>query len=828
MNLIFKTSDLNMLKKNKILIENSFFAIILILLFLIINTSKAHSDDALNLLTDNFEFSIYVFDINTKEPLQDAKVVLKKDGMTGGYQFTNHNGKIKIRNIPVGKYNLLVSHDEYEDFSDTLNISENELIDSVGLKQAKTVLTDSITVTAFKQIELEPIQIKTGNQLFDAETYHSSPASGINDLIQQNTLGAVKAPTGEVHIRGHHGEFTYYLDGVPVPLGVFGGLNEVVDPKVINRMHFITGGFPAEYGGQTSAVMDIETKVPSGHLHIDFSTYIGSFLVFNGSKPFSTGLDVPLGNSEAAPGDTLGGRVGPFRAINQNGQSLSFSNHLGLLGYNISMSRQETDSRINLPVPTLYNDRGTDYFLFGKFDYPITDNDYVSLNLNYGNTNNQVPFDMIKQGFSPDNQISNNAFQTLSWYHTLSNQENSEKNLLVGVFARQGGLNFMPSLVSPVNFQFANNPTFYSLTEDRNFNTLGMRTKYDNRFSEELLLSSGLNFSETTGRENFSSRDSLLKPGPVINTDYSGSDFGLFIQSEYQPLDWFRFDAGLRYDQHIAPDVSLQYQISPRLKLNFFMDEQNTVYLYYGKLFMPTNIEGIRNLSSNITTSSQPTLPERDDLFEINYVHLFDNGFSIKAAAYYIYASPGVDDQTIGSSAVKTPVNIENVHTTGIEAGLAYTGTKIPITGYFNASLIHAYGTGAITGGFLPITSDGNGTDLDHDQRLSISAGLNYQPKDWFLNITGIYGSGLTNGNPNNIEYGTGLFDFNSGAHVSPYATFNISAGYTFHLGGESTIEPSIYINNLFDNNYLLKGAYFSAANYGERRNVVVKLAVHV
>jgi len=62
-------------------------------------------------------------------------------------------------------------------------------------------------------------------------------------------MGAARAPTGEVHIRGHHGEFTYYVDGIPVPLGVFGGLNEVVDPKAIDRATFITGGFAAEYGG---------------------------------------------------------------------------------------------------------------------------------------------------------------------------------------------------------------------------------------------------------------------------------------------------------------------------------------------------------------------------------------------------------------------------------------------------------------------------------------------------------------------------------------------------------------------------------------------------
>src|SRR5438270_526443 len=83
-----------------------------------------------------------------------------------------------------------------------------------------------------------------------AQTYHAAPTARISQLVQENVLGAVRAPTGEVHIRGQHGELTYYIDGAPIPLGVFGGLNEVVDPKVIEQSTFLTGGFPAEYGGQ--------------------------------------------------------------------------------------------------------------------------------------------------------------------------------------------------------------------------------------------------------------------------------------------------------------------------------------------------------------------------------------------------------------------------------------------------------------------------------------------------------------------------------------------------------------------------------------------------
>ncbi|MHB8336590.1 MAG: TonB-dependent receptor [Ignavibacteriaceae bacterium] len=778
---------------------------------------------------ERYSFTVMVYDASLFTPLHLAKVSLRKNGALVAWHFTDASGKMTFRGVGPGWYNLSVSFKEYDDFSDSVLIDQNHSIDSVAMQSSYMVtILNPVVVTGVRSLDVQTIQTKTGDQFFNSETFHAAPTARMTNMIQENVLGAVRSTTGEVHINGQHAEFSYYLDGIQIPLGVFGGLNEVVDPKVVKSINFMTGGFPAEYGGQIAAIMNIQTIVPSGHFHLDFSSYLGSYLVFNGTKPFAPGNEVPFGNSSNVLGDTLGGRVGPLRAINSNGQALSISNHTGSLGYFISASRQETDHRIDLPTPVLYNDHGTDIFTYGKFDYLLPNNDYLTMNLNYGKTNTEVPFDINLQGMAPDQQESSNAFETLSYFHTISSEQDHEKKFFAGILLRQGGLIYTPSLISPVNFQFAGDSSNYALAENRKFNTAGFRTTYEDRLSKDFMYETGLNFSSTTGSEKFTSRDSLDRTGPSVLTNYSGSDFGIFAEEEYQPLDWLRVDAGLRYDQHIAPNMPLQKEISPRIKFNFFIDNQNNGYLYYGRLFMPTNIEGLRTIASNVTNSGMATLPEKDDFYEATYVHTFNNGFSAKTDVFYKYSSPGVDDQSIGSSAIKTSVNIAVIKTSGIELGLSYTDPVIPFSGFLNTSLIHAYGSGAITGGFLPIDNAGTATDLDHDQRLSIVAELNYQPQDWFANFTAIYGSGLTNGNPNNITYGTGLFDFNTGAHVAPSTIINISAGYIIHLSGETTFEPSLYINNLFDHSYLLKGAFFGGASWGDRRNVMFKISLHV
>ncbi|MFI5264630.1 MAG: hypothetical protein ACHQM6_08955, partial [Candidatus Kapaibacterium sp.] len=56
----------------------------------------------------------------------------------------------------------------------------------------------------------------------------------------------------------------------------------------------------------------------------------------------------------------------------------------------------------------------------------------------------------------------------------------------------------------------------------------------------------------------------------------------------------------------------------------------------------------------------------------------------------------------------------------------------------------------------------------------------------------------------------------------------NVSAGYILNLDGGTTIEPSLFINNLLDHEHLLKGAFFSGASWEEPRSILFKLSVHL
>ena len=791
-------------------------------------SSHAFSRDHLPGAPGGIQVRITVIDAEEQLPIELAHVVLRRGGKFVADDATNPAGQVRFHDLEEGVYSITAWFVGYGTHIDTVHIDAGHTVFKVAL-HAEGTTTQEVEVTADRELAISHIDLRSGNQVFESETYHVPPTARMTTLIQESVTGAARAPTGEVHIRGQHGEFTYYVDGLPVPLGVFGGLNEVVDPAVIERATFITGGFPAEYGGQMSAVIDLNNRVPTGAFHLDASIYAGSYLVFNGTKPFSPGKEVESGPSSPVPGDTLGGRVGPFRALNSNGQSVSASDHIGKLGFYVSGSRQETDRRIDTPVPQLFHDHGFDYFLYGKFDYIMSDIDYVTCNLNFGRTNTQVPYDP-SQPVASDEQETSNSFQAVSYFRALGSEIDRESDFFIGGFARQGGLVYTPGGGDPPAFQFVDSPgRSYLLGEDRTFTTVGVRSTYDCRFSHEFMYKAGFNVSGTRGREDFTSRDSVNIPGPEIVTDFAGSDFGIFAQMEWQPLEWTSFDIGVRFDQHTAPDVPVQRQVSPRIRWNFTIDPWGSAYIYYGRLFMPTNIEGLRSIARNVSNSVTPTVAERDDFFEAVYTNSLPFGLRVKLAVFHKHAAPFTDDATLGSSAIKTPFNIAVVNTNGLELALSYSAPSTPLSGYVNSSVIHAVGSGALTGGFLPLSSDGPATDLDHDQRLSVAIGLNFQPKDWFVNVEAIYGSGLSNGYPGNVPvYKTGLFDFNTPAHTAPSTIVNLGAGHIFHPSGDMTFEPSVYITNLLDHSHLLKGAYTTGASWEEPRNVVLRLAVHV
>ncbi|HXY31589.1 MAG TPA: TonB-dependent receptor [Gemmatimonadaceae bacterium] len=751
------------------------------------------------------EVSGVIRDSATEAPVSAATIEAARDGVTAARTVGDSSGRFALRLPAPGTFSLIVRRIGYRPATRVVVLASGQerLTVNIVLSAVATTL-ERVTVSAASPVAVD---VRSGVQSYQEQDSHAAPTTTTSQLIQQAVAGAARAPTGEVHIRGQHSEFTYYVDGVPVPPGISGSLNELFDPTVAGRIDVQTGGWDAEYGNRNVAIVNVATRIPDGGFHWQASGYFGSF--------------------------------------DANGQSVTASTNAGPLGMLLSLTRQESDMRRE-PVmqdsqtgaPINFHNHGEDDFAFGEVRYTPSARDRVTLDVNASRTRFAVPFDSSGGVVEGDHEEDANAFVNVGWAHRFagplpsaaagaSQTQLQPSELFAALYLRSGSLDYVPGTMDRPQFVFYPDTTdHYTVSEDRSATTAGAKADYTVQLRPAVAVKAGVDASIVRGHEDFTTRDSLNQPGPGVNAAVRGGDLGVYAQSLVLPSDRWELRLGARLDHHWAPLAGDQHQLSPRVRLAYFPDAVTSVWLYYGRLFIPSNVEDFHILAAAAQAGAAglPTVPERDHYFEVGAVHRFAGGIVLKVAGYYRNDAPAVDDNTLPGTALTTTVNIAHVRVAGIESALEFHPAG-PFSGYLNAALSHASAHGPITGGFLPTAYPTGWFDQDHDQRLSVVASGAYSAGWGFLSVTGIFGSGLTNGHPEAAPNETGLFDFNPAVKVAPNFIVNVGAG-TAQAIGSTTARVELFVDNLFDRYYILKGAFTSGPSVGRPRSIEMRVTV--
>ena len=338
-----------------------------------------------------------ITDSTSGQPLPSAEVSVAQNGSIVANTQSDGFGRYTVHNLGAGSYLVSARMIGFRPLSRAIVVpAAGGDVTSVDFRLVPAAVNlSTITVTASVPIAVDT---RTGDQVFQQNEYHGAPTNTTSQILQLSIAGAARAPTGEVHIRGQHAEYTYYVDGVPVPSGISGSLNELFDPEIVNQIRFQTGGWDAEYGNKNAAVVNVTTKIPAGGLHSDLGTYVGSY-----------------GSSTA--GD---------RGF--NGQSLSLSDNVGSWGFYFSGARQFSDMRVEPVIldhatnrVENFHNQGTDYFGFGKIQFTPSTHDVVSMDFSSSRTRFQVPFDTAGGNFLDDHQTDVNSFVNLGWRHQFGN-----------------------------------------------------------------------------------------------------------------------------------------------------------------------------------------------------------------------------------------------------------------------------------------------------------------------------------------------------------------------------------------------------------------------
>lgn len=207
----------------------------------------------------NFTISGYVTDAETGEALIGANIFNTYDlsGTTtnvyGFYSLIVKADSVNILVSYVGYQNQKISIEKREDFAANIALTESVLLNEVSVVANKE--NNIVTQTQMSSVTLEMKQI-TSLPSFGGEP----------DLIKALQLlpGVQSGSEGSsgLYVRGGGPDQNLVLlDGVPLyNVQHLFGFFSVFNANAINSMKFITGGFPARYGGRLSSVLDIRMK----------------------------------------------------------------------------------------------------------------------------------------------------------------------------------------------------------------------------------------------------------------------------------------------------------------------------------------------------------------------------------------------------------------------------------------------------------------------------------------------------------------------------------------------------------------------------------------
>ena len=192
-----------------------------------------------------------------KQPIASAQVRIVE---TGQRVLTNANGEFQFRNLPPGKYTLAANASRYTPSTDLVVAVTSAKITRVQIHLEPVVVSlDKVEVTADRPLP------SVGRQSLGGAEIQRVPGTAGDALRALQSLPAVGVAndfSGALYIRGGSDEDNlYYFDRVPIGYPYhFGGIVSSLSSEVIERIDVYAGGYGAEFGVDSQAVIDIYSR----------------------------------------------------------------------------------------------------------------------------------------------------------------------------------------------------------------------------------------------------------------------------------------------------------------------------------------------------------------------------------------------------------------------------------------------------------------------------------------------------------------------------------------------------------------------------------------
>ncbi|MBN2519402.1 MAG: TonB-dependent receptor [Bacteroidales bacterium] len=227
------------------------------------------SDKNPDKLTQNIKGK--VVDKESQMPLPGTNVIVVGiQPLIGG--ITDQDGNYKLKNVPIGRYNIQISYVGYEPVTvpEILVGSAKEVVINVGLKESLTSINE-IVVSVRKDRPLNSMAVISARSFTVEETRRY--AGSLDDPAQMVSAfaGVTTGFFGDnaIVIRGNSPKGVLWkLEGIEIPSpnhfagvnSLGGGVVTIFSSQLLANSDFYTGAFPAEYNNALAGVFDMKLR----------------------------------------------------------------------------------------------------------------------------------------------------------------------------------------------------------------------------------------------------------------------------------------------------------------------------------------------------------------------------------------------------------------------------------------------------------------------------------------------------------------------------------------------------------------------------------------
>lgn len=510
---------------------------------------------------------------------------------------TDAEGKFLL-NMAEGSYSILIDYFPFDLQEISFELQSDTVFDIRLHSPFEMQYIDEIEIVASKPMT----ENSSGIQRLSKSSLNTMPRMiGEADLLKSLSLTAGVNSSNEgaadLQVRGGtHGQNLFLLDGVPLysTQHMF-GMVSAYNPSIVKTATLYKSDFPAEFGGKTSSVLNVESKAAdlkriSGEAEIGLLSTKGL-------------LNIPIVKDKLAL--SVAGRISNYSLLNIISrfpfvEDTNFALHFGDINANLFWKYSEKDQfKINF----FHNSDGINVRQIDRYSKEDIDL-------------------WIK------NRQQNLGF---NWYHTFS--ENTKNHLLF--FADR------------YNFDFGNSVEYTTYNEKRYFNnqsqiaSFGIEDKVSFSLGDKINLKTGLflkNHIFSPLMLRYSDESSTKELEKTSKTKQF--EAGLFLQSAYEPIKNQTLNAGFRLSAIGNSDKAFAF-LEPRLGYHGIFDNYFSLSASVGR--MTQTIHRAANSGLGIPyelffPSTKELLPEKSWNFSLGFGKDFRwnaHNFSFKTDFWY-------------------------------------------------------------------------------------------------------------------------------------------------------------------------------------------------